>query len=163
MLNKIIVTAFVIVSIASCKGKDAFNYSQDFVKKEKSLIPAITETEQNVKRYMDKEQYDSIAIAGEKMEELVNAKIKEVRDNPAPSVKEGENFKEACVRYFEFIKSMYSGYKNYGKATTKEQRNAEMEKLLEITNKKKDAITAIQQAQQKYADANGFRLENNKN
>lgn len=159
MLTRIIIFTCIIISIASCKGKNAFNYSQDFVKKEKSLLPAINETEEKVERYIEKEQYDSIAIAGQKMEDLVSSKIKEVRAEPVPDVKEGENFKEACVRYFEFIKSMYAGYKNYGKATTKEQRNAEMEKLIEITNKKKDAINAIQQAQKKYADANGFRLE----
>lgn len=159
MLKRIIIAAIVIISIASCKSKGAFNYSQDFVKKENSLLPDITRTEDNVKRYMDKEQYDSIAIAGEKMEELVSSKIKEVRTTPAPDAKEAENFKEACIRYFEFIKSMYTGYKDFGKATTKEQREAEMDKLVDITKKRNDAINAIQQAQQKYADANGFRLE----
>ncbi|HQW82991.1 MAG TPA: hypothetical protein PK987_00945 [Ferruginibacter sp.] len=159
MPKRIFIAFAIIVCIASCKSKDAFNYSQDFVKKEKSLLPDITKTEENVKRYMDKEQYDSIAIAGEKMVELINSKIKEVRNEPAPDAKEAENFKEACVRYFEFIKSMYIGYENYGKASTKEQRETAMTNLVDITIKKKDAINAIQLAQQKYADANGFRLE----
>lgn len=156
---RIIIAFIIFISITSCKSNNAFNYSEDFVKKEKSLLPDITKTEANVKRYMDNEQYDSIAIAGEKMEDLINNKIKEVRTTPAPDAKEAENFKESCVRYFEFMKSIYTGYKEFGKATTKEQREAEMNKLAEITNKKRDAINAIQQAQLKYAEANGFRLE----
>jgi len=159
MLKKSALAFMLLLSLAGCKSKDAFNYSQDFVKKERALIPEITSTESKVKLFLAAEQYDSIAAAGERMESLVNATLKSVKDAPAPDAKEGENFKEAVVSYFAFIKSMYTLYKDFGNAKTPEAREAEMEKLRAIVDKKRDAINAIQGAQKKYADANNFKLE----
>ena len=159
MLKQLMLLVTVVFCIAGCKSDDAFNYSQDFVKKEQSLLPDITKTENLVNIYMETKQYDSIAIAGGKMEMLVNSKIKEVKENPAPNVKESDNFKEACIKYFQFIKSMYSGYKEFGMAQTDVAREEKMKELFEISNKKTAAINAIQIAQKKFADANGFKLE----
>lgn len=160
MIKKILLGLVIVAGLASCKSKDAFNYSESFVKKEKSLLPDITRTEDDVKRFLAAEQYDSIAIAGERMEKIVDAKLKEVKNEPAPSVKEGDNFKEAGIKYFQFIKSMYTGYKDYGNAKTPEDRDAEMSKLRDIVEKKTKAIEDMQAAQRKFADANGFKLEN---
>ena len=160
MLKKIFFAVLFLTAFAACKSKSAFDYSQDFVKKEKSLLPDITATEDNLKRYMEKEQYDSIAYAGDKMEKLVEVKVKEIKDKPAPDAREGDNFKEAGIRYFNFIKSMYSGYKKFGEAKTPEARAEEMKNLIAVTNKKNAAIEDMQRAQKSYADANGFKLEN---
>ncbi|MEO6254096.1 MAG: hypothetical protein ABIO79_12355 [Ferruginibacter sp.] len=159
MLKKITVAAILLISIASCKTKDAFNYSQDFVKKETSLLADITATEDNVTRYVSAEQYDSIAVAGERMEKLVEVKLQEVKKAPAPDVKEGENFKEACIKYFQYIKSMYTGYKEFGLAPTDTERQAVQQRIMELSRNKQAAITAMQTAQKKFADANGFRIE----
>ncbi len=159
MLKKISFAVILLVCLAGCKSKSAFNYSQNFVKKEQSLLPDITTTENNVERYMAAEQYDSIAVAGEKMEKLVDAKLKEIKDEAAPNAKEADNFKEACIRYFSYIKSMYTGYKNYGSAKTAEARADEMKKLQDIVAGKTGAIEDMQKVQKKYADANGFQLE----
>ncbi len=159
MIKKILLGLVIVAGLASCKSKDAFNYSESFVKKEKSLLPDITRTEDDVKRFLAAEQYDSIAVAGERMEKIVDAKLKEVKDEPAPNVKEGDNFKEAGIKYFQFIKSMYTGYKDYGNAKTPEDRDAEMSKLRDIVEKKTKAIEDMQDAQRKFADANGFKLE----
>ena len=160
MFKKITIAAILLISIASCSSKkDAFNYSQDFVKKETSLLNDITSTEDNVRRYIAVEQYDSIAAAGERMEKLVDVKLEEVKKAPAPDVKEGDNFKEACIKYFGFIKSMYTGYKEFGRAATDPEREKARSKIIELADTKQAAITAMQTAQKKFADANGFRLE----
>ena len=151
--------ATVMLSMAACNSKTAFNYSQDIVKKEKSLMAEITTTEDNVKNYMENEQYDSIAYAGERMEKIVDVQLKEIKDKAAPDVKEGENFKEAAIKYFTFIKSMYSGYKSLGSAATPEDREEELLKLSELVGKKEAAVNDMQKAQKKYAEANGFKLE----
>ena len=72
MLKKIFFAALLLTAFAACKSRKAFDYSQDFVKKEQSLLPDINRTEANVKNYMANEQYDSMAIAGENMEKLVD-------------------------------------------------------------------------------------------
>ena len=159
MIKKILLGLVIVVGLVSCKSKDAFNYSENFVKKERSLLPDITATEDNVKKFLATGDYDSIAIAGERMEKIVDAKLKEIKDEPLPSAKEAENFREAGIQYFLFIKSMYTGYKDYGNAKTTEDRDVEMDKLREIVDKKTKAIEDMQAAQRKYADANGFKLE----
>ncbi len=159
MLKKLSIAVILLASLAGCKSKSAFNYSQEFVKKERSLLPDITSTEAGVKGYLAAQQYDSIAIAGEKMEKLIEEKIKEVKDQPAPDAKEAEDFKEAGIKYFEFMKSMYTGYKDYGHAKTPEARDEEMAKLKNIASEKTTVVETMQLAQKKFADANGFKLE----
>ena len=149
----------LLISIASCNSKAALNYSEEFVKKEMSLMNDVNSTENKVERYAQAMQYDSIAIAGEKMEQLVEAKIQEIKKAPVPDVKEGENFKEACLKYFGFIKMMYTDYKEFGRAATEEEREVVKNKIIELTNTKQQAMDAIKAAQKKFADANGFRLE----
>ncbi len=160
MLKKLTFAIILMISIASCSSKKAaFDYSENFVKKENSLLNDITSTENKVERYVAAEQYDSIAIAGEKMEQLVETKIQEIKKEPAPDVKEAANFKEACIKYFEFIKSMYTSYKEYGRATDDSEREKAKARVIEIAGSKRSAMTAMQTAQKKFADANGFRLE----
>lgn len=75
-------------ALLSCKSKAAFDYSQNFVKKESTLTGAITETENKIGTFIRNEQYDSIVACADRMEAKVDAVMKEVKDEPAPSVKE---------------------------------------------------------------------------
>ncbi|MBL7702162.1 MAG: hypothetical protein JNM14_07925 [Ferruginibacter sp.] len=161
MLKNLVFAAIILISIASCKSskKKAFDYSENFVKKEKSISDDITKTEEKVARYAAVQQYDSIAIAGEKMEKLVDDKIQEIKKEPVPDVKEAANFKEACIKYFTFIKALYTAYKDFGKASSDTEREAVRTKLVELTDKKQAVIDDIKAAQKKFADANDFKLE----
>jgi predicted metal-dependent hydrolase len=159
MIKKIFFACLFLVSLAACKSKAAFEYSQNFVKKERALSPDMMSTEEKVKNFLAKEEFDSIGYAGEQMEKMVDAKLKEIKDQPAPDAKEGDNFKESGLKYFNYIKSIYTSYKNFGYAKTPESREEEMTRLKAIVDKKSDAIEEIQRAQKKYADANGFKLE----
>lgn len=155
--------AVVIVAalLTACGSKKAaFQFSQDIVKKERSLVTDIEKTEDAVERYNAAEQFDSIAIAGEKMETLIDGKLKEIKAMKAPKAKGAEEFKSASIRYFEFMKSLYTGYKNYGKAPTPEERDKVIQDVMKIVNEKDKAIKDMQTAQKKYADDNGFKLEN---
>jgi hypothetical protein len=160
MIKKLLIVLIVFSVFSACNPQAAFNYSQNIVKKEQSLTPDITSTEQKVKVFNEKEQFDSIAVAGRRMEKLVDDRLNEIKEQPAPDVKEGPAFKDASIKYFEFIKSIYTGYKNYGNAAA-ETRQQEMSKLQQMVLKKADAIADMQHAQRKFASANGFRIENN--
>ena len=155
--------AVVIVAalLTACGSKKAaFQFSQDIVKKERSLITAIENTENAVERYNTAEQFDSIAIVGEKMEKMIDEKMNEIKAMKAPKAKGAEEFKSASIRYFEFMKSLYTGYKNYGKAATPEERDKVIQDVMKIVNDKDKAIKDMQTAQKKYADDNNFKLEN---
>ncbi|WP_255153771.1 hypothetical protein [Ferruginibacter sp. HRS2-29] len=159
MLKKILFASMLLLAIVGCKTKTAFNYNEDFVKKEKELMPEMTKTENSVRKFLASEQFDSIGAAGAHMEKLIDAQLQKINDSPAPDVPGSEDFKKACVRYFSFIKSMYTGYKNFGYAKTDESRNEEMTKLRDIVNEKTTEMAAIKNAQLKYSSANGFKIE----
>ena len=52
---------------------------------------------------------------------MVQEKIDEINAMKVPGAKKGEEFKTAALRYFKYIKSLYTGYKDLGKAATEEQ------------------------------------------
>jgi hypothetical protein len=160
MFKKIFIVAIVATTITACgKSKSGFKYSQDVVAKERSLQPDIERTEGNVSRYVTMEQYDSIAYAGKQMEDIVQNKIEEIEKMPVPNAKGAADFKAAIMRYFAYIKSMYTGYKNWGSAPTPEERDAKLEDIKKLVQDKDDAISEMQAAQKKYADDNGFKIE----
>ena len=119
----------------------------------------IVETENDVEKYLTAEEYDKVAAAGEKMEGIIQEKIDSLSKEPAPKVKEGEEFKAAYIKYFRFIKSMYAGYKKLGLAESQEERDAVIADLQAILLEKEKTINDLQSAQRKFAAANGFTME----
>lgn len=159
MIKKIILAVLLLPAISSCKPSSAFNYSESIIQKEKKLTPDIKETENKVARYATANQYDSIGIAGKNMEQKVEAVINEIKEMKTPAAKEIANFKTAAINYFEFIKSLYTAYKNFGTAESDTEREKQRGIISEISSKTQDAVNDIQSAQKKFADANGFKLE----
>lgn len=159
MLKKLLLVAVLFAALVSCKSKGAYNYSQDIVAKERSLTPDIEATESKVTKFVTDGTYDSIVVAAEKMEKMVQVKIDEIDAMKVPKAKEVDNFKAATLRYFRYIKSIYTTYKELGKATTEEGRQAVVENLQKLVDEKTAVITEMQKAQRSYAEANGFKVE----
>ena len=158
MIKKIIPAFIALVVFASCQSKTAFKYSENFVKKEESLMAQMDATEAAVSNFVNTGQLDSIAVVGTKMEKAVDVKLQEIINEPAPDVKGGVEFKKACVTYFEYIKSMYTEYRKFGSAKTQEEQQAVLTKIQKIVAEKSNIISEIQSAQAKFAKDNGFRL-----
>ncbi len=158
MLKQLLFAAMILAVLSSCSSNAAFKYNQDFAAKEKLLIPNITSTETNVARYIVARQFDSVAVAGEKMEGLVDEQLNKIKKENAPDAKGGEEFKTAGIKYFQFLKDMYTSYKNYGGAKTEEGRNEELSKMQELVAKKSTVIQDIKNAQITFASANNFRV-----
>ncbi len=152
--------AVLFTALVSCKSKGAYNYSQDIVAKERSLTPDIEATESKVGAYISAGNYDSIVVAGEKMEKLVQTKIDEINAMKMPKAKGVEAFKAATLRYFNYIKSIYTTYKEMGKAPTDEARQEVVNNLQKLVDEKQTIIDDMQKAQRSYADDNGFKVEN---
>jgi hypothetical protein len=162
MIKKITLALFIICSLVACNSKNAFNYSQDFVKKEKSLEPSILQTEKNMEAFIAAEKYDSVVVAAELMENKVQVVIAELDAIPAPDVEEGQKFKVDIKKYFEFIKSIYTNYKMYGKATDQVARDVQLERLQTLVAKGQEATNTMIASQASFAKANGFKLESSK-
>lgn len=150
----------IIISASACNSKKAYNYSEKIVGIEKSILPAMTKTEEDVVKYAQQANWDSVRTISERMESLVESKLAEIKKTPAPDVKEGENFKRAAIDYFQYIEDIYTSYKNVAVETTVEGRQDATSKMMNVISNKEKALSDMQEAQKKFAKANGFRVEN---
>ena len=159
MIKNLFAALAIAAIFTSCNSQSAFKYNQDFVAKEKSLTPDMMKTETDVERFAYAKQFDSIAVAGQRMADKIQEKITEIEKMPAPDAKGGDKFKAAALRYFQYMKKLYISYKNVGDAKTDEERQAEMVKMQEIVVQKEQVANDIRSAQQEYAAANNFKIE----
>jgi len=159
MKVRIVAAILFIFALTSCRSKSAFNYSQAIVKIEQSMGPDIVTTEEKLDTYLTNGSYDSALVASQRMEIIVDNKIKEVEALKTPDVKEADNFRAATLRYFSYIKSIYTAYNDFILQASEEDREQARIRLLAVVDKKATALQDMQQAQLKYAQANGFRLD----
>lgn len=159
MLNKIIVLILLTTCLVACNTQQAFKYSEAFVAKEKSILPYIEMSEKNIERLITAEQFDSVTLVAQQMENRVALLIDSIKIAPAPDATDGEKFKVDVIKYFEYIKSVYTIYKNYGSAGNDELRNVQVDKLTALVNRRDEITTTIQKAQRSFAKANGFTIE----
>lgn len=145
-----------LLMLFGCKPKAALEFNEKINAIEASLLNDVKTTDDNVSVFFERQQYDSAAASSQRMEELVAVKLKEVESLQVPNVKEGDNLKKAAIRYFSYMKKIYGTYKTFALQPTEEERR----NLVRVSEGAKDALEDIQNAQKKYAKANGFRIEN---
>jgi hypothetical protein len=158
-LKQISAATLLLITMISCKSKTAFDYSETIVKMENELSADIARADQKVAEYMDAKKTDSAIMMTQQMEALAESKLIEIQELEAPKVKEGDNFKKEAVRYFSYIKSIYTSFNRLTMAATDEQKEIERERLAKIIKEKKEATDAMQEAQRKFAAANDFRIQ----
>lgn len=151
--------ALLLTSLFSCKSKTAFDYSQQIVKMETELSADIAVADKRVSKFLEAEQNDSAMVIAQHMEDLADKKLKEIQSLAVPDVEEGENFKKEAIRYFSYLKAIYTSFNRFTTATTDEAKETERSRLVKIVNEKEEATKALQVAQQKFAAANNFRIE----
>lgn len=159
MKPKLFAFLLLLGGITGCGPKSAFNYSEAIVRIEKSMEPDAKTADEELGRLLMNGNYDSAVVVTRRMENLVAGKQKEVEQLEMPRVKEADNFRRAAIRYFSYIKGLYTAYKRYAMQTNEEDRETERKRLLRIIEDKSDAIENMQRAQRKYAEANGFRIK----
>jgi hypothetical protein len=159
MAKLLLYAALLLTFFSSCNAKSAFNYSQEVVKTEKALVPQIEETEKKVAEYFPLQKFDSIALVSRKMEVSVQNAMDHLDNLPVPDAKEADAFKAGFMKYFRFMKSVYTGYRKVAEAKTEEERNKYLAEVQLIPAKRLEVQNEIKAVQQKYADANGFKLQ----
>lgn len=161
-LLPLLAAAILFVACGSNSSKKAFQYSEKITSKERALTPVITQTEEAIARFFNEEKNDSAKLAAQQMEAEVQKAIDEINAEKIPDgVKGGEEFKQAAIKYFEGIKSVYTSYSslaNYSQEDAAFQQ--ESEKLIEVVDNKDKLVQDIVTAQQKFAQDNGFSIEN---
>lgn len=129
------------------------------VKKQKSLAVSIDQNEPKLRNYFSNYEYDSIASVSSRMEAKIDSIIKDITNKPAPKVKQGENFKKAALNYFDYMKTLYTTYKNYGSQTTPEGRIVGREVMARVTPEEDLMIAQLKEAQRIFAKDNGFKIK----
>ena len=156
-----LIAALLLASVLSCKSKSAFDYSEAIVKLETELSAEIAEADQKLIAYMDGKKPDSAILMSRQMEALAETKLNEVEKMKVPRVEEGENFKKSAIRYFTFIRSIYSTFRKFTVAATNAEKEKERKKLAKIIQDKNEVTKAMQEAQRKFAAANNFVVGRN--
>lgn len=159
MFKHLLFIAVLFTGLIACKSKSAANYSQELVALERPFSLIINSAEEKIGEYVAAEKFDSIAIAGADLENQVQKKIDEINAIPLPKAKEADNLKAAMLRYFTFIKSLSTGYKNYGLAKTDDERQQIANEQQKLVEEEPSMISGLQSIQKKYAEANGFKVK----
>ncbi len=156
-------TLFTIATICffaiGCKSTIAKDYNDMIVKKQKSLAVSIDQNEPKLRDYFANYEYDSIASVSGRMEAEIDSIIKDITSRPVPKVKQGENFKKASLNYFDYMKTLYTAYKNYGSQTTPEGRIVGREVIARVTPEEDLMIAQLKEAQRIFAKDNGFKIK----
>lgn len=161
MKLKVLVIALLMIGILGCKNKTtitAKQYSDDVVKMEQSLAEPIRQAENEIKNYADSLKYDQLSAAAKKMEDIIQAKIDTLERVDVAGFNGGDDFKTVAVRYFGYIKSLYTSYKAIGDAKDEPGRIAASDKMNQILSVQQNVNLNMQEAQVKFAAENGFEL-----
>ena len=158
----IVAISLICLLTAGCKSKLAMNYNDMIVEKQKNLGKGMDQAAPLLKDYFASYQYDSIASVSSRMETSIDAIIKEIAKKPAPHVNEGENFKKAALHYFDYMKSIYTSYKNYGLQNSPEGRQIQLQVMTMIISNEDKMIAEMQKAQKIFAKDNGFKIRTSK-
>ena len=158
----ILPVAIICFFAIACKSKTAIDYNDMIAKKQTDLGEGMDKSEPDLKNYFASYQYDSIANVSSRMEAKIDSIIKDIKTRPAPKVKEGENFKKAALQYFDYMKSIYTSYKNYGLQVTPEGRQIQQQIMSMVVSKEDKAIADMQEAQRIFAKDNGFKIKSEK-
>jgi len=151
--------AIICFFVIGCKSKMAVDYNNIVVKDQQSLAKSMEQTEPQLKNYFTNYEYDSIASVSSRMEAKIDSIIRDIQNRPAPKVKQGENFKKAVLNYFDYMKTIYTSYKNYGSESTPEGRIIGLAVISRVTNSEDKAIADMKQAQRIFAKDNGFKIQ----
>jgi len=159
-------TFFAVIVICffaiGCKSKIAMDYNDMIVQKQKSLGTDMDAAEPKLKNYFASFEYDSIVSVSNRMEAKIDSIIQDIKNKPAPKVKQGDNFKKAALNYFDYMKSIYTSYKNYASETTPEGHQIGQKIISMVTNEEDSMIASMQKAQRIFARDNGFKIKSAK-
>ncbi len=158
----IVTIAAIGLMAVGCKSKLAMDYNDMIVNRQKSLGKSMDQAAPLLKSYFASYEYDSIASVSSRMEIKIDTIIREIAKRPVPRVKQGENFKKAALHYFDYMKSIYTSYKNYGLQNSPEGRQIQLQVMSMIINNEDKMIAEMQKAQKIFAKDNGFKIRSSK-
>ncbi|RYY60324.1 MAG: hypothetical protein EOO05_10315 [Chitinophagaceae bacterium] len=152
----------LILVLSSCNSQTAAKYNNAIVGYETELLPQVQLTESNIAGYAESGKWDSVQSASKRMESSIGDAISKIDKLKVPDVTGAGDFKQASIRYFSYMKSIYAGYSSVASKSTDEERGAEWQRLATVLKEKDNVVSSYQAAQLKFTKANNVRIENAK-
>jgi hypothetical protein len=151
-----------LVFLAGCQSqtKQALEFNNQMVAKETSLASIMREANIRMSGYLANADYEKIAADSRHIEELFQNKIDELESMPVPPARGAGEFKTAYIAYFNYLKSIYTGYARLGDESAAGQKTQILDDVQAIINKKDSVLEATRKSQQVFARANGFQVKN---
>lgn len=146
---------FIVSFLTASCHSDAFTYNQKIAALEASLSPSVNEATQEIIAGYRSGNFERVARTGGIMERKVQEKIDELKRMLLPKAKGAAQFKQEAIRYFSFVKLMYTYYRELGEQKDKEGRERINLKLDEMVRLKNYVISDLRSAQEKFAEENG--------
>lgn len=122
---------------------------------ENSLEEPMLKAEAEIKVRSDNGNYDGVIQSAKAMEDTIQLRIDHVKSLDPVGVG-GDDFKLISTRYFEYLKSIYTTYREMAEAKTDEARLEKAKQMEAIMKGQADVLGNLQRTQQKYAADNGF-------
>ena len=142
-----------------CKSKIAIDYNNMIAEKQKRLGTAMDAAEPQLKNYFVSFEYDSIVSVSNRIEAKIDSILREIEKKPAPKAEQGENFKKIALNYFDYFKTIYAAYKNYGLQNTPEDRLSAGQDMAIILSHEDKMIADMLEAQRIFAKDNNFKIK----
>ncbi|ANH84005.1 hypothetical protein A8C56_16005 [Niabella ginsenosidivorans] len=134
----------------------AKQYSDEVLRMQQSLAEPIRQAENEIKAFGDSANYSGMAGAAGKMESLIQGKIDTLNKIDAASFQGGADFKTVVIRYFEYLKSVYSSYKEIGNAANGVERLKATDDMYQKLSAQQDVEERMRTSQTRFAALNGF-------
>ncbi len=122
---------------------------------ENSLEEPMLKAEAEIKVRSSNANMAGVAQSAKAMEDSIQLRL-DAAKNLSPVGVGGEDFKVVSVRYFEFLKSIYTTYREIAEAKDDNIKMEKAKQMESLMNSQAGVMATLQQAQQKYATDNGF-------
>ena len=160
--SKVLPYLFILSILTACSGQSAVKYNNMVVEMDSELKPAMESAESQIGKYAEIPQWDSVGAVSKRMEALVDTKLERITKKDPPDVAGADEFKREVIRYFKYIRDIYTSYGRLAAQSTEQARLKEYERFVEMVKSKRQVAEAFQAALQKFTRANNIRTEPNK-
>ncbi|MFV0607371.1 MAG: hypothetical protein ACK5NK_16200 [Niabella sp.] len=129
--------------------------NQKVIDLENSMAEPILKAEAEIKVRSQNGNMEGVVQSAKAIEDSIQLRIDEL-NKISPVGVNGADFKLIATRYFEYMKSIYTTYKEIALAKDDAEKSAKAKQMESIIKAQADVVSNLQQAQQKYATENGF-------
>lgn len=122
---------------------------------ESSLEEPMLKAEAEIKVRGDRGNVEGVKQSAKAMEDSIQLRIDDLK-KLSPVGVGGEDFKLVATRYFDYMKEIYTTYRQLAESKSEKEQNEKAKHMTDLMNAQPGVLNNLRAAQQKYAADNGF-------